>query len=91
MRHTYEGILKDDRIEWIGDTPSPSRTLRVRVTIVDDATVDDEEQTGRGGRMADALKRLARTNPFGEVEDPVAWQRQIREDRSLPDREEDAA
>ena len=37
-------------------------------------------------RMA-ALVRLRELNPFREVADPVAWQREIRQDRPLPGRD----
>jgi hypothetical protein len=37
--------------------------------------------------MREALERLAARNAFAEIEDPVAWQREIREDRPLPGRE----
>ena len=41
----------------------------------------------RGRRMADALRRLAVLRPFEAIEDSVAWQQEIREDRPLPGRE----
>lgn len=37
-------------------------------------------------RMA-ALARLRELNPYREISDPVAWQREIREERPLPGRE----
>ena len=78
---TYEGILKDDRIEWVGETPSRDRPVRVQVTVV-----DSEQGTDRGSRMADALDRLAESDPFNGIDDPVEWQRRVRTDRSLPGR-----
>ncbi|MCI0391228.1 MAG: hypothetical protein MOB07_21010 [Acidobacteria bacterium] len=41
----------------------------------------------RGVEMAEILERLAAHHPFAEIEDPVAWQREVRQDRPLPDRE----
>jgi antitoxin (DNA-binding transcriptional repressor) of toxin-antitoxin stability system len=41
----------------------------------------------RGVEMAEILDRLAAHHPFAEIDDPVAWQREVRQDRSLPDRE----
>ena len=38
--------------------------------------------------IGDCLTRLAQRNPFSDIEDPVAWQREIRKDRLLPGREE---
>lgn len=33
-----------------------------------------------------AFERLRELNPFREIVDPVAWQREIRQDRPLPGR-----
>jgi len=41
------------------------------------------ETVSRGQKMAEALEKLAALNTFAGV-DPVAWQRDIRQDRSLP-------
>ncbi len=38
--------------------------------------------------LAESLDAAARLNPFREIPDPVAWQREIRRDRPLPGREE---
>lgn len=42
----------------------------------------------RGQRIKAAFQTLSKLNTFGDIEDPVAWQKQIRQDRSLPGREE---
>lgn len=41
----------------------------------------------RGAEMAEILERLAAHHPFAEIKDPVAWQREVRQDHPLPDRE----
>jgi hypothetical protein len=38
-------------------------------------------------RRHEAFERLRQLNPFREMADPVAWQREIRKDRPLPGRE----
>jgi len=38
-------------------------------------------------RRMEALKRVRELNPYRNIADPVAWQREIREDRPLPGRE----
>ncbi len=43
--------------------------------------------TARGEQMARIMEQLAEANPFSEIDDPVAWQREIRKDRLLPGRE----
>jgi hypothetical protein len=35
----------------------------------------------------DAFEKLRQLNPFREIDDPVAWQKSIRTDRALPERE----
>lgn len=37
--------------------------------------------------IREALENLAAIGAFSDIEDPVAWQREIREDRPLPGRE----
>jgi len=34
-----------------------------------------------------AFEQLASSGTFADIDDPVAWQREIRQDRSLPGRE----
>jgi len=41
----------------------------------------------RGRRLAEALRNLQAANPFKDITDPVAWQREIRQDRPLPGRD----
>ena len=47
--------------------------------------VDEEE---RGRRLAEALRQLQAANPFKDIADPVAWQREARQDRPLPGRDD---
>lgn len=41
----------------------------------------------QGERMAAALEQLAALDTLSEISDPSAWQREQRQDRSLPDRD----
>lgn len=41
-----------------------------------------------GEAMADVLDEASKHNLFSNIEDPVAWQREIRKDRPLNGREE---
>jgi hypothetical protein len=84
MLRTYEGILQDDRIRWAGDdVPATDRPLRVHVTVIEDKV----EKEKRGQQMADALSKLAESRAFSGIEDPSAWQSDIRRDRPLPGRD----
>lgn len=42
----------------------------------------------RRQRLAEALENAAAIDPYREINDPVAWQREQREDRPLPDRDD---
>ena len=41
-----------------------------------------------GSRLADLMAEASTKDLFSHIEDPVAWQREIRKDRSLPNRGE---
>ncbi|OUD15055.1 hypothetical protein [Thioflexithrix psekupsensis] len=49
--------------------------------------VPNSPTVNQGQRMASILQRMADRNALSDIVDPVAWQREIREDRSLPGRE----
>jgi hypothetical protein len=84
MCRTCEGILQGDHIRWAGDgVPATDRPLRVHVTVIEDKV----EKEKRGQQMADALSKLAESRAFSGIEDPSAWQRDIRRDRPLPGRD----
>jgi hypothetical protein len=38
-------------------------------------------------RRKEAFEKLRQLNPFREIADPVAWQKEIRKDRPLPGRD----
>jgi hypothetical protein len=38
-------------------------------------------------RRATALEKVRQHNPYREIEEPVGWQRDIRQDRPLPGRD----
>jgi hypothetical protein len=44
-------------------------------------------EINQGQRMAAILQRIADRQALSHIVDPVAWQREIREDRPLPGRE----
>ena len=86
MHVTYKAILKGDRVEWIGEAPETNGGVPVEITVIKEET--PEERKLRGQQMAEILNALAALNPFAEIKDPVAWQREIRKDRPLPGRED---
>lgn len=90
MFHTYKAILHGDRLEW-SDTPpdevTQDRPVAVHVTILEQSQ-STTERTLAGQQMAAILERLATGDAFNEIADPAAWQRAIRADRALPDRDD---
>ena len=45
------------------------------------------QRQAKRARLVAAFDELRRVNPFRTITDPVAWQREQREDRDLPGRE----
>lgn len=57
--------------------------LQQRVLSAPSAVAVEEE---RSQRIRAALQRLAELKTFANISDPVAWQKEIRQDRPLPGR-----
>ena len=81
---TYRAILKGNQLEWTDPAPvdlNPEQPVEVTI-------LEERDQTAnRRKRMAEALEKLAASDAFSEISDPVEWQREIRKDRPLPGRE----
>lgn len=89
MLPTYPAILRDNRLEWVGDMPSnlpPGQGVQVHVTLLDKVLV--LAAAAQGQRMADALLKLADSQALQNINDSVAWERETRQDRALPDRDD---
>lgn len=65
--------------------PAELRRSKVKVTATMEAAPGTERPT-REAALA-ALRRLRASGTFKEITDPVAWQREIRQDRPLPGRD----
>lgn len=86
MGDSYRALLKGDRLEWTDSEPPDLVSEQpVEVTILDAGGQPDAKTQGE--RMAQALARLAESDALAHIEDPVEWQREIRQDRPLPGRE----
>lgn len=87
MLPTYQGLLRVDRIEWDREGPAlpTDHPVRVHITFLDPLPAPTQDQ---GQRMADALTRLAALQGGNLPEDPLGWQKETREDRSLPGRDD---
>src|SRR5256885_1752482 len=49
-----------------------------------ESRIDSSEVLARSKKAAEILEKLSKLDPFRDIKDPVAWQREIREDRPLP-------
>lgn len=88
MIATYKARLHGNRLDWQDEAPAQlpdDAPVLVTLLPTENATPQPHVPTGR--KAAEILRRLARENPFPSIPDPVAWQREIRQDRPLPGRE----
>jgi hypothetical protein len=87
MNNSYRATLKGNVLEW--HTPVPTDTAEaLEVTVVVLGPVANEEgKKQQGQRMAQALQALADKNIFKDL-DAVTWQKEQRQDRALPTRDE---
>ena len=90
MSRTYIGMLREDRIEWVGERPAGNgrgRAVPVRVTIEENAA-DTSSGVRRGEKMADALRSISEGSCALDLPDPVAWQRESRRENPPAGRDE---
>jgi hypothetical protein len=85
MSQTYKAVIEGDRIKWDGPAPELAGPIRVEVSLPG-PPVRRVLQGGDGPGAAAALAAIAAMGGLG-VEDPVAWQREVRQDRPLPGRD----
>ena len=90
MLNTYKAKLKDDRIVWADEAPPALNggTTDVLVTLLPGVPETAEERRERGERMKAALERIASCGGIQSIPDPAAWQKEMREDRPLPGRDD---
>ncbi len=89
MIATYKARLLGNRLDWQEEAPPvSSSTVSVLVTVLphQEAPMSAQEPSGR--RLATILNRLAQENTVPSIPDPVVWQKELRQDRELPGRED---
>ncbi len=82
MKRVYKAVLHGDRVEWLDGAPDAKGPIQIYVSIPEVERADDDEITP----VSQYFQALADMGTFDEIEDPVAWQREIRKDRPLPGR-----
>ncbi len=80
----YRAVLYGNQVRWI-DTP-PKRTRPTEIQVIFRGEGIRALPAERGPAMAAALEKLARAGTFAALADPIAWQRETRQDRTLPGR-----
>jgi hypothetical protein len=85
MSQAFKAVIEGDRIKWDGPAPDVSGPIRVEV-LLSGPPVRKKLVGGDGPAAAAALAQIAAMGGLG-IEDPIAWQREIRKDRPLPGRE----
>lgn len=87
MLQTFKALLVGNRLEWLDEVPQQTEhPIQVHVTLLESASVSETRVGGQA--MAEILTQLAELNALAEVTDPVAWQREVRRDRPVPNRDE---
>lgn len=89
-RHEYlecPTLLHKDKVEWLEETPSIDCPVPTYIVVLDNLDVHHPDNSG--AMMVAMFEILADKGTFDEIEDPVAWQREIRKDRPLPFRDYD--
>jgi hypothetical protein len=68
--------------------PAELRHGKIKITATLEPVEDQagEAEAQRQRRLSEIMDRIRERNPFKSVADPVAWQREVREDRPLPGR-----
>ena len=93
-KYTYKAIIRHEpgedycRLEWISGKPRTSLPLEVEISVWEDKSdLNQYKPNSDMDKAVTALEKLAELGTFSEIEDPVAWQREIRKDRPLPGRD----
>jgi hypothetical protein len=67
--------------------PLELRSGKVRVEAKLEPAPCESSEPERQKRLASIMNRIRTRNPFKRIKDPVAWQREMREDVKLPGRD----
>ena len=86
MLKTFNAILKNNSIQWLEETPEIKldTSIKVHVTLLEEVAASEPKSHGK--KMAEALKKISKNNVFAAI-NPQQWQQEIRQDRTLPNRD----
>jgi hypothetical protein len=86
MLTTYKATLHGSHIHWTNERPNAVITdqdIDVLITILSESDQAHDTSERQGERMAQCLEKIAQTGGITGIADPVAWQRELRQDRQL--------
>jgi len=89
MLRTYKAVIKDNCVIWDNDVHEEIDSyspVPVYITLLEEPKPIDKSEQGR--RMVSALNKLVRSKAFGDVDDPVTFIREMRQERELPGRQD---
>jgi hypothetical protein len=84
MAQIYKAILHGDRVEWIDPPPKRKEPIQINITLEENAR---PRHNNCGDEMARVLEALARGGGLSAIPNPSDWQREVRQDRPMPERE----
>lgn len=88
IAQTYRAVLRGDHVDWIDTPPNRRGDTPVQITLIEPDAEPEEARRARRKAAVEALSRLAAAGGIASIPDPAAWQREIRQDRPLPGRED---
>ena len=80
-------INADGSMKLLSPLPGWLKPGRRRLLLVVDEPVGESPIPPQEETLLDALKRIRELGTFSNIDDPVAWQREVRKDRPLPGRD----
>lgn len=86
MLPTYKAILTKDRVQWQDEAPPSEQPASVIITFLHATPSNPKESDGQ--EMAAALREIAARGGLSAIDDASKWQREQRQDRPLPGRDE---
>lgn len=83
MLGIYKAIIAGNKIRWIEQPPAEiNDNSEIQVEVVIKSNPD--ENMSRGEAMYQSLRKLSACGGLlSNIDDPVAWQREIRTDRKI--------
>ena len=82
MKWAYKAILHGDKVEWPDGAPDTDGPIEVEIAI--EAGFNGDATDEEIAPVSHFFQELADMGAFADIEDPVAWQREIRKDSPLP-------